>query len=141
MDILIKNVKRAFELTRDLVGNLSDAQLGKKLENLPSNPIGDQFWCIIGARESYLEAMKNEKWMGFSCSLEHARSCVAIDTCLNKSEMNIIQFIEQNNLSDTQLSLLFDLHEHEIQHHGQLIRYMYANHIPFPKSWNNRYTV
>lgn len=30
MDILINNVKRAFELTRDLVANLSDEQLGKK---------------------------------------------------------------------------------------------------------------
>lgn len=141
MDILIKNVKRAFELTRDLVGNLSDEQLGKKLEHLPSNPIGDQFWCIISARESYLEAMKNEKWTGFTCSLEHTRSSAAIDECLNKSEKNMIDFLDQNDLSETQLSFLFDLHEHEIQHHGQLIRYIYANRIPFPKSWNSRYTV
>jgi hypothetical protein len=44
-------------------------------------------------------------------------------------------------LSDRQLELGFDLLEHEIQHHGQLIRYVYGNKLSFPSSWNKRYTV
>jgi hypothetical protein len=31
--------------------------------------------------------------------------------------------------------------EHEIQHHGQLIRFVYGNRLSFPESWNQRYTV
>lgn len=44
-------------------------------------------------------------------------------------------------LSDRQIELGFDLLEHEIQHHGQLIRYVYGNGLSFPGSWNKRYTV
>jgi hypothetical protein len=34
-----------------------------------------------------------------------------------------------------------DLLEHELQHHGQLIRYVYGNKLEFPESWKKRYTV
>jgi hypothetical protein len=34
-----------------------------------------------------------------------------------------------------------DLLEHEIQHHGQLIRFGYSNSLAFPPSWNSRHTV
>ena len=37
--------------------------------------------------------------------------------------------------------LLVTLLEHEVQHHGQLIRYVYANGLSFPASWSERYTV
>ena len=39
------------------------------------------------------------------------------------------------------LEYLFALLEHEVQHHGQLIRYCYGNKIAFPQSWHDRYTV
>jgi len=45
------------------------------------------------------------------------------------------------SLNDTQVSLAFDLLEHETQHHGQLIRFVYGNGLTFPASWNKRYTV
>ena len=31
--------------------------------------------------------------------------------------------------------------EHEVQHHGQLIRFVYGNALTFPESWHDRYTV
>ena len=37
--------------------------------------------------------------------------------------------------------LRFALLEHEVQHHGQLIRFVYGNKLSFPESWNKRYTV
>ena len=49
--------------------------------------------------------------------------------------------IDFATLSDRQLELGFDLLEHEIQHHGQLIRYVYGNRLSFPSSWSQRYTV
>jgi hypothetical protein len=45
------------------------------------------------------------------------------------------------DLTDVQIELAFDLLEHEIQHHGQLIRFVYGNGLTFPDSWNKRYTV
>jgi hypothetical protein len=44
-------------------------------------------------------------------------------------------------LTEARLDLAFDLLEHEIQHHGQLIRFIYANRLTFPRNWNERYTV
>jgi len=44
-------------------------------------------------------------------------------------------------MSDTQIELAFTLLEHEVQHHGQIIRYVYANALTFPESWSRRYTV
>jgi hypothetical protein len=53
-------------------------------------------------------------------------------------QMNEFDFIE---LTDAQVDLAFDLLEHELQHHGQLIRFVYGNGLTFPESWNKRYTV
>jgi hypothetical protein len=52
--------------------------------------------------------------------------------------MNEIDFAD---LTDVQAELAFDLLEHEIQHHGQLIRFVYGNGQTFPESWHKRYTV
>lgn len=37
--------------------------------------------------------------------------------------------------------LLMSLLEHEVQHHGQLIRYLYGNRLAIPQSWKARYTL
>lgn len=141
MEILINKVIRAFNLTSDLVNHLSDEQLALTISDLPSNKIGEQLWCIIGARESYLKAIQNSKWSGFSCSLKNTNSKLEIINCLDKSLNNTISFFKDNDLSETQIDILLDLLEHEVQHHGQLIRYFYSNKLTFPKSWNDRYTV
>ena len=52
MKILIKRLHKAFDLTLDLVHDLNTDDLKLKLRDIPSNTIGEQLWCIIGARES-----------------------------------------------------------------------------------------
>jgi uncharacterized damage-inducible protein DinB len=127
MDLINEKILRAFKLTQDLVTHLDEAHLSLCLPDLPSNTIGEQIWCIVGSRESYLKALINEKWAGFSCSLESTTSKTAILETLTQSEQAVIQFIANNTLNETQANILFDLFEHEIQHHGQLIRYVYGN--------------
>jgi hypothetical protein len=97
MEILTKKVIRAFNLTSDLVNNLSDEQLTLTISDLPSNKIGEQLWCIIGARESYLKAIENSKWSGFSCSLKSVNSKPEIINCLDKSLNNTIDLIVNKN--------------------------------------------
>ena len=140
-DILQKRITRAFDLTKNLIEHLSQESLELKLNQLPSNMIGEQVWCIIGARESYFKAIKANKWDGFSCSLKNNRSKIEAVTALATSSNNILDYLKANTLSEGQEALLFDLHEHELVHHGQLIRYVYGNKLTFPKSWNERYTV
>jgi len=141
MKLLNKKIERAFTLTQDLAEHLDQAHLSLNLPGLPSNKIGEQLWCVVGARESYLNAIKNEKWVGFSCSLKDPASKPAVLAALTQSQQAVIQFIRSTTLNETQADLLLDLLEHEIQHHGQLIRYIYGNKLSFPKSWNERYTV
>jgi hypothetical protein len=137
---LQSRLDRAFELTLDFVRHLDEPCLALDLPNLPSNRIAGQLWCIVGARESYLKAIKAGGWQGFSCSLRTPRVKPAVLAALEttQAELNAASFAE---FTDAQSDLAFGLLEHEVQHHGQLIRYVYANRLTFPVSWTKRYTV
>lgn len=141
MKILIKRLHKAFDLTVDLVHAMTIDDLKLNLKGMPSNTIGEQLWCIIGARESYLKAIINGGWVGFSCSLDDTTSKDKIMLCLEKSAEDSLKYLNNFELNEVQVELLFCLLEHEILHHGQLIRYIYGNKLTFPKSWNERYTV
>lgn len=140
-DILQKKITRVLDLTHDLIEHLSQESLSLKLGDLPSNKIGEQVWCIIGARESYFKAIQLGQWSGFSCSLQNNNSKLEALQALKTSSESISNYLIENDLSKEQTALLFDLLEHELVHHGQLIRYVYGNKLSFPKSWEERYTV
>lgn len=99
LELLITHVKRAFQLTEDLVENLSDGDLAKNLENIPSNTIGEQLWCVVGARESYLNAIAKNGRAGFSCSLKNTTAKTEVLACLQKSRNDCFSFFEQNELN------------------------------------------
>ena len=141
MDLPIPRLTRAFMLTDELVAALPEEALKLRLGDLPSNTIGEQLWCIIGARESYLKAMRNEGWAGFSCSLTNTASKEMVVSCLDDSSARCLVFLDRERLSPVQNELFFELLEHEVRHHGQLIRYIYGNKLTFPKSWKDRYTL
>jgi len=141
LKILTTRLDRAFSLTYDLIQNIASEDLSLKLSDLPSNTIGEQLWCIIGARESYTNAIINGSWMGFKCSLKDETSRDLVLEGLKKSAEDCMHYLEACELTESQMTFLLDLLEHEIQHHGQLIRYFYGNRLPFPKSWHERYTV
>ncbi|WP_216829748.1 hypothetical protein [Alkalihalobacterium elongatum] len=143
MDTICKRVLQSLHLTEDFYKYISESHLNLKLNNLPSNTIGEQAYCIIGARESYLNALKKGEWSGFSCSLfknEYYDHSIVINK-LEETRKNIHNFLEGTCIDNVNLNLLIDLLEHEVQHHGQLIRYAYASKLGFPNSWNTRYTV
>lgn len=139
-DRLIARIGKAFTLTHDLVSHLDEPALGFDLPGLPSNRIASQLWCIVGARESYLRAIEAGNWQGFACSLKTPRSKAATLGALEATHRDLRQ-VDPTGWTDAQLDLALALLEHEVQHHGQLIRYIYANGLTFPRSWNQRYTV
>jgi hypothetical protein len=138
--LLKRRLERAFALTADLVGHLDGAALGADLPNLPSNRVSGQLWCVVGARESYSAAIVAGGWQGFSCSLKAPGDKVSVLTALRASAERLSR-IDFESLAGQQLEFGFDLLERELQHHGQLIRYVYANRLSFPESWSRRYTV
>lgn len=141
MSKLIERLTTAFKLTEDLVDSLSNDALKLSLGDLPSNTIGEQIWCMVGARESYLQAIIHSEWSGFSCSLTDVSSHSSVSDSLKNSSESCIDYIQSIEPNSIQTDFLFLLLEHEIQHHGQLIRYVYGNKLPFPDSWKDRYTV
>lgn len=141
MKTLEDRIVKAFNLTEDLLNHLGEPDLSLSIPNVPSNKIGSQLWCILGSRESYLKALQNNEWKGFNCSLSKISKQSIIDLLQETSHQYFDFFTKTKTYSDFQEKTLFDLLEHEIQHHGQLIRYIYANSLHFPKSWNERYTV
>jgi hypothetical protein len=141
MDQQLKaKLDRSFRLTHDLVVHLDEESLGLDLPNLPSNRISGQLWCIVGARESYTKAIETGSWKGFSCSLTAPRVKQSVLDALEATHRHLDQ-IDFVDLADAQVELAFGLLEHEIQHHGQLIRFVYGNRLAFPPSWSKRYTV
>lgn len=137
---LKEKLNRAFQLTHDFVFHLDETCLSLDLPNLPSNRIAGQLWCIVGARESYIRAIEKGAWQGFSCSLATPKSKESVLESLQETDKKLRE-INFMGLGDAQIDLVFDLLEHEIQHHGQLIRFVYANGLTFPESWRERYTV
>lgn len=141
MNKLLKaKLNRAFQLTYELVLHLDETALNLDLPNLPSNRMAGQLWCIVGARESYSKAIEMGAWKGFACSLAAPKIKNSVLLALEETDkkLNEINFM---GLSEAQIDFAFNLLEHEIQHHGQLIRFVYANGLTFPESWHKRYTV
>lgn len=70
MDVLKSRLVDAMERTNSLAANLSSDGLKSHNGAAPSNAIGAQFWCVVGARESYARAFQAGAWQGFACSLK-----------------------------------------------------------------------
>lgn len=130
----------AMRLTDDLASHLPAESLRLDLPGLPSNTIGGQFWCLVGARESYARAIREGVWRGFTCSLADPESKPAVLAALAAAR-ETIEGIPVADPSPARAEHAFALLEHEVQHHGQLIRFVYGNRLSFPASWKTRYTV
>jgi hypothetical protein len=130
----------AFALSHDLFDHLDEASLLLDLPNLPSNRMAGQAWCICGrARELPARDPRGRLAGLLLQSREPARKAAVLQTmAATSAELDRLEFA---GLGQAQTELAFALLRHEVQHHGQLIRYVYANGLTFPASWNARYTV
>lgn len=138
--ILIERLKKSFTLYEELVSHLSDESLKLKLSNLPSNTIGQQLWCVVGARESYIKGIQKGAWDGFSCSLKVTDIKDKVSEALVSSSSLSFNVLNQiSKLTEAQEKLAFELLEHEIQHQGQLIRYLYGLKLGIPAGLKERY--
>lgn len=137
--ILQMKLQRAMDLYNDLMYVLPEDCLTKTLPGLPSNEVGQQLWCVIGARNSYLMALEAGKWVGFKCPLHWSKtgSKADIDIAMKETYIDVLLFFEYNRKYSK--SILIDLLEHEVQHHGQLIRYLYGLKLKIPGRWKKRY--
>ena len=138
----IEHLHAVFRAHHELAELLPEEAFGQKLP-VPSNTIGAQFYCIVGARESYARALKENGWVGFICSLppENASRKKEIVLALAKTGEDLERLFVEIEWTTERDDLLLDLLEHEALHQGQLIRYVYGLRHTFPKSWIERWAL
>lgn len=133
---------RSFTLYRDLVESIESSKLDSKIPNVPSNTVGLQLWCVVGARESFSRAIKANEWSGFSCSLQSPTEKTQVADALSRSADDVADTLTNiESFSDVQNRMIIDLLEHESAHHGQLIRYIYGLKLDIPDSWKAKYSL
>jgi len=135
----------SFELYDDLVSEIPESSLALKLPGIPSNALGDQLWCVVGARESFAAAIRSGAWSGFSCSLaaHETRDRDAVSAGLARSGEEVLAAIDDlgSYHDDDRSRFALRLLEHEAAHQGQLIRYLYGLRLPIPARWKTRYAL
>jgi hypothetical protein len=144
MSIIAERLRRALDLTDALAADLSPVALTAHNGTARSNTVGAQFWCIVGARESYTKAFDAGAWQGFACSLTEPASPTAVRAALGSSHDALVARLDDAataSIDEVRTAVLADLLEHEVQHHGQLIRYFYANDLAFPPEFAARYAL
>jgi hypothetical protein len=143
MSVLTQRIARTLLITNQLADGLSAEALSFRNGKAASNTIGAQFWCIVGARESYARAYEAGVWQGFACSLQSAEEPDVVRTALATSMSKVDACLEHaaQCVDARRKHILVDLLEHETQHHGQLIRYFYANGQIFPEAFAKRYAL
>lgn len=132
---LINRIAARSTCFKDLVASLNDGDLETKLDVQKSKSLKEHFWCIIGARQSYLKAIEAGQWQGFNCSLSDFTT-QGIANALTDTEEKLFQIVSKmESWSGEQSKLLLSLFEHETMHEGQIIRHIYGVGGKLPSSW------
>lgn len=143
-DVVRQSFQRSVDLYAELASELPEAALTMKLPGIPSNSIGEQLWCVVGARESFSRAIEAGSWCGFACSLTSAgtKERAAVQLALASSAERMLSVVSSmDSYGDDRNRLVIDLLGHEAAHHGQLIRYLYGNRLSIPAGWKAKYSL
>ena len=68
-EVIINNLERRFAAFVDLVEQTDDSALQFKLPVERHKSLLEHLWCVVGARESYTQALLIGEWQGFNCSM------------------------------------------------------------------------
>jgi hypothetical protein len=133
--IIIQNIDARFQSWADLAATIDADLLEQSLPVTKSKSLKEHFWCVIGGRESYVKALRENGWSGFSCSLtEFTPEGISQKLADSSAEFaSVIQDIAP--WTDDRDGQLVSLLEHETMHEGQVIRLMYGLDRQLPPSW------
>jgi hypothetical protein len=142
-DILMAQWREIRTLTYDYLDMLSPDQLDLRLPFAESQPIGYQFWCMVGAHESYLRELEHGAWQGFASSLDQFEQVTPaiIKQQMQRADERMGRLLEQADLHAPQQNgepghaVVFRMIKHEMHHHGQLINLLFCHRMPIPRSW------
>lgn len=142
--LLRRRLELANTLYLDFVGTVTSEHLGSHLADLPSDTVGHQLWCVLGARESFPRAARAGAWQGFTSPVtkEQTTDAAALRAAFVTTAADVDDWVAGIAADDDDsLRYVLALLEHETQHHGQLIRYLYGLGIERPPSWQRQYAL
>lgn len=143
-DLLRRRFARSTVLYLDFLDAVPSELLGSHLADLPSDTIGHQLWCVLGARESYPRAAAAGEWQGFTSPVtaEQTTDASALRAAFEQTARDVDAWVAGVDAGDeAALSYALSLLEHETQHQGQLIRYLYGLRIDRPRTWQQQYAL
>jgi hypothetical protein len=147
--ILRRQWQEIRHLTYDYLDILDPAHLSLTLPFPASQTLGYQFWCMIGAQESYLRKLEHGRWQGFSSSLDGFETVTPalIKQQMSRADTEMERLLDQMNLEQVLPNgqagyvIVFQIIKHEMHHHGQLINFMFCHHLPIPASWQDEWAL
>jgi hypothetical protein len=134
-DVVIQHIEDRFQSWLDLAEAVEDATLLEKLAAPKYKSLREHFWCVIGGRESYINAVSAGQWDGFGCSLETVERPEVIEKMTETQGSFIAAVKAVDDWTPQRDELLTSLLEHETMHEGQVIRLMYGLEKDLPSSW------
>lgn len=138
--------------TYDLLDELADGDLSKRLPFAESEDLLNQFYCMLGTQESWPPVLLEGVLNHWSCTLDavstgQALTIEQIRTPMQEADRQLFETLKevdwQRTFADgtTPLAKYLRLVEHEAHHQGQLINFIYANHLPIPASWADAWAL
>jgi uncharacterized damage-inducible protein DinB len=148
-EIFLKQWRNIRKLTYDYLDMLEPEHLSLTLPFPESKSLGYQFWCMVGAHESYLKKLEQGQWQGFASSLDQLETVTpqTIKAQMMKSDAAMAELVSSLDLQATLKNgqpgyeVVQRMIEHEMHHHGQLINFMFCHHLPIPPSWNEEWAL
>lgn len=143
-ELLRRRLERANTLYLDLLDTVPAEHLGSRLPGLPSDTVGHQLWCVLGARVSFPLAARAGEWQGFSSPIDRDGSAdaAAVRAAFVQTGADVDEWVAGIDAADEDsLRYVLALLEHETMHQGQLIRYLYGLGIDRPHTWQQQYAL
>jgi hypothetical protein len=143
-ELLRRRLERANTLYLDFLDTIPVEHLGSRLPGLPSDTVGHQVWCVLGARESFPKAARAGEWQGFSSPIDRDGSSdqATVRAAFVKTAADVDEWVAGIAPADEDsLRYALALLEHETMHQGQLIRYLYGLGIDRPHTWRQQYAL
>ncbi len=147
--ILLDQWRSIRALTYDYLAQLSTDELALRLPFESSQSLGYQFWCMLGAHESYLRKLESGTWQGFSCSLDGVGQITPaiIAEKMQAADARMADFLARTDINQPLTNgqpaydVVMQMLKHEMHHHGQLINFLYCHHLSIPASWQDEWAL
>ena len=133
-DALIASVTRRFRSYDDLIAAIESRQLRQKLDAPRHKSLLELLWCVVGARESYAQALSTGAWGGFACSMTQHTHDEVVDKLKASGEAVLAAIASVDDWTSERDQLLIELAEHEVMHESGIIRHIYAFELDIPAS-------